>query len=78
MVVRVCTVRWNFVDRISASSTAKAIGSQEVRIPRPDMISVFRSTCRMRAEKPGSLTSIVKLSHPTKRSEVSSSPAFAL
>ena len=77
MVVNVCTVRWNFVERISASRMAKAIGSQLVAIPRPLIIRVFRSTCRILEEKPGSLISIEKLLNPTKISLVSSSPALA-
>ena len=44
MVVRVCTTRWNLEERSSASSTAKAMGSQLVAMPRPDMIRVLRST----------------------------------
>ena len=44
IVVRVCTTRWNFVERSSASKTAKAIGSQLVAMPKPDIISVLRST----------------------------------
>ena len=44
MVVSVCTMRWNLEERTSASITAKAMGSQLVAMPRPDMISVLRST----------------------------------
>ena len=44
MVVKVCTKRWNLVERTSASSTAKAMGSQEVAMPRPLITSVLRST----------------------------------